>query len=107
MKDWARSFYHSTPWKKVREYVVSRDRGLCQRCMRLNRVNVGEIVHHKTPLTPRNIDDPSIALNPDNLEYVCKECHEIIHGKLKEGALNGRTFESRVTFDEYGNVLPR
>lgn len=107
MKEWARSFYHSTPWKKVRESVVRRDRGLCQRCLRLNRVNVGEIVHHITPLTPQNINDPAISLDPENLEYVCKECHEIIHGKLGYGALNGRVFESRVTFDEYGNVLPR
>lgn len=108
MKDWARSFYHSKPWEQARDFVIGRDRGMCQRCLREGRVNVGEIVHHKTPLTPQNIDDPSISLNPENLEYVCKECHEITHAELGEGVLNGRRpVESRVTFDEYGNVLPR
>lgn len=108
MKDWARSFYHSKPWLQVRDFVIGRDHGMCQRCLREGRVNVGEIVHHVKPLTPGNIDDPSISLSPENLEYVCKECHEMIHGELGEGALNGRRpVESRVTFDEYGNVLPR
>lgn len=108
MKDWARSFYHSKPWLQVRDFVIRRDRGMCQRCLREGRVNVGEIVHHEIPLTPQNIDDPDIALNPERLEYVCKECHEAIHAELGEGALNGRKpVELRVTFDEYGNVLPR
>lgn len=40
----------------------------------------GEIVHHKTPLTPENIHDERITLNPDNLELLCRECHEKAHG---------------------------
>lgn len=35
----------------------------------------GEEVHHKIRLTPKNVRDPSIALNWDNLELLCKDCH--------------------------------
>ena len=29
----------------------------------------GYIVHHKVWLTPQNIDDPDVALNPANILY--------------------------------------
>lgn len=58
----------------------------------------GEIVHHKTELTPRNIDDPMITLNEDNLETVCRTCHAIIH----EGT---PPIADGLAFDEDGNVV--
>ena len=64
------------------------------------------IVHHITPITQQNIDNPAITLNPDNLMAVCKPCHEEIHGEIGEGVLNGREqLPQRVGFDEYGNVV--
>ena len=48
---------------------------MCQRCKR----QPGYIVHHKIHLTPANIGDPEVSLNWDNLEYVCKECHDAEH----------------------------
>ena len=38
----------------------------------------GYIVHHKVWLTPQNIDDPDVALNPANFLYVCHDCHNKI-----------------------------
>lgn len=104
MKEFARSLYHSSAWKNLREFVIRRDKGLCQRCKRHNRFHPGDIVHHINPLTPENIDVASISLNADNLEYVCKQCHEEIHKKIGYGALNGTIEEPRVLFDEYGNI---
>ena len=43
----------------------------------------GEIVHHKTELTPDNIDDPNITLNWDNLELLCRFCHAEVHDQRK------------------------
>lgn len=106
MKEFARALYHSRSWKNIRAFVVRRDKGLCQRCKRHNRFKAGDIVHHIDPLTPENVNDPDIALNADNLELVCKVCHEEIHKHLGYGALNGPTLEEpRVRFDSAGNVI--
>jgi 5-methylcytosine-specific restriction endonuclease McrA len=33
-------------------------------------------VHHKVPLNADNVKDPNIALGWDNLELLCKQCHD-------------------------------
>jgi len=33
-------------------------------------------VHHKIPLTEENITDPKVSLNWENLELLCKACHD-------------------------------
>lgn len=33
-------------------------------------------VHHKKPLTAENLTDPRVALNWENLELLCKTCHD-------------------------------
>lgn len=102
MKKWAEKFYRSTAWRKARSnYIQERyliDGGLCEECHRQQ----GYIVHHKTMLTKNNIDDVNISLNPDNLEYVCRDCHEHF-----EGHLIGTREKKRYIFDENGDpVLP-
>lgn len=89
----AKAFYESPAWRKTRAYILKRDAGLCVRCGA-----PGAIVHHKTELTPRNIDDPMITLNEDNLETVCRTCHAIIH----EGT---PPIADGLAFDEDGNVV--
>lgn len=81
-KEWAKAFYNSTEWKVCREIYRARARGLCERCLKRGIVKPGEIVHHKTYLTPQNISDPSVTLNHNNLELVCRECHEAEHRGL-------------------------
>lgn len=105
MKEYARPFYHSSSWRKLRDFVFRRDRGLCQRCKKHNRIKPGKIVHHIEPLSPENIDDPTISLNADNLELVCKQCHEEIHKNLGYGTLNWAKNEPRVKFDSNGNII--
>ncbi len=74
----AKAFYKSARWRKCRAaFVADRlhiDGGLCQMC----RAEPGYIVHHKIWLTPDNISDADIALNPQNFLYVCHECHNKI-----------------------------
>lgn len=95
MKDFAKKFYMSKAWKKIRQYVFKRDMGLCVRCGR-----PGEIVHHKIYLTAENIDDPFISLNEKNLETLCRECHAIEH--------DGEPVTDReLMFDEFGNLVER
>jgi 5-methylcytosine-specific restriction endonuclease McrA len=71
----AHEFYKSWAWIKcARGYKADRG-GLCERCLSKGLIVPGAEVHHKIRLTPDNIDDPAIALNWDNLELLCKQCH--------------------------------
>ena len=79
----AHSFYKSSAWMKcARAYRKDRG-GLCERCWAKGLIVQGEEVHHKIKLTPENINDPAIALNWDNLELLCKQCHLEEHRKIR------------------------
>lgn len=53
------------------------------------------IVHHKTELTPENINDPEITLGWQNLELLCLECHNKEHGNAEEVVRDGLKFDER------------
>ena len=95
MRAFAKDFYLSTAWRRMRQYIFERDMGLCVKCG-----SPGEIVHHKTHLTPANINDISIALGEDNLELLCRECHAIEHGVVSPTVAG-------LMFDEQGNLVER
>lgn len=102
MKEWAKSFYKSQAWIKCRNaYIRDRinvDGGICEEC----KDDLGYIVHHKTYLTKENINNPDISLNFDNLEYVCKKCHDNFEGH-GIGTKRGNTL--LVEFDRDGNPV--
>ena len=81
----ARKFYDSRAWRVCREGYAESKRHLCER-------------HHKTKLTPANITDPSITLNWDNLELLCKDCHLAEHETHRERPTRWKT-------DEEGRVI--
>lgn len=93
MREFAKTFYESPAWRRTRAYILKRDAGLCVHCG-----EPGVIVHHKIELTPRNIDDPAIALGEDNLETVCRTCHALIH----EGT---PPLADGLAFDADGNII--
>ena len=97
----ARRFYNGNAWKECREaYIRYRqgiDGGLCEACHK----EPGYIVHHKKHLDAIRIHDPQYALSFDNLMYVCKHCHDVIHGY---GGSMKRP--SRVIFDANGQPHP-
>lgn len=80
MKEFARKFYHSKDWERVRRAAIIRDHGMCQ-YPGCNRPM--DEVHHITPLTPDNIGDPKISLNLDNLMCVCRDHHFEIHRQAR------------------------
>ena len=63
---------------------IPAERLRCETCLYWEDFNgvcrdaPGYIVHHKVWLTPENITDPDIALNPANFLYVCHDCHNKI-----------------------------
>ena len=66
------------------------------------RESPGFIVHHRQHITARNINDPKVTLSWDNLEYVCKSCHDRLHDYCDRAHGGGR----KITFDEMGNPIP-
>lgn len=83
-------FYKSVPWQVAREIKIREANGKCERCSAL-----GEEVHHKIRLTVLNVNNPEISLNQENLELLCKKCHNIEH----------KRFSKQQQFDEDGNLM--
>lgn len=97
MKDYARTFYTSGAWVNCREAYRKSVGGLCESCRDAGRIRAGAIVHHLTPITPENINDPNITLNWKNLRFLCRDCHAAVHGYTKK----------RWHVDDSGRVSPR
>lgn len=93
MKDWAKDFYYSKTWKKCRESYKKTVYGLCERCDA-----IAHVVHHRTHLTPENINDPAITLDPANLEALCQDCHNREHHGAGVPDLG-------YTYDHDGNIV--
>lgn len=95
MKAWAEKFYKSKAWQKCRTAYVKEKFGICERCGK-----PGKIVHHKIYLTPENINCPEITMNFNNLELVCKTCHNQEHI-----AVQARYTREGLDFDIDGNLI--
>ncbi len=80
---WARPFYFSYAWIRCRRDYARSVGGLCERCLARGLYTPGEEVHHKIKLTPETVTDPAVALNWDNLELLCKDCHMDEHRQSK------------------------
>ena len=95
-REFAKPFYDSKEWKAVRDYVLKRDSYLCVECGM-----PAEEVHHVIHLTPKNITDPSITMNPDNLRSLCRACHFKAHrGEHGKGRIHEEQYPYE--FDENG-----
>ena len=62
--------YQSKKWKKLRKFVLERDKHLCQICLDGSRVTPGNVVDHKIP-----IKQGGAQLHPANLQTLCEVCH--------------------------------
>ena len=78
-KPFSSAFYKSKIWQDCRNAYAGKRGHLCERCLSHGILSHGEIVHHKIELTPDNINDPSVSLNWDNLELLCRQCHAAAH----------------------------
>lgn len=94
-KDYARSFYQSRKWKDTQKAYMLSKNYICERCG-----GVAIIVHHKTYISPTNIHDPNITLNWDNLEALCRTCHQNEHFLENKGVT-----AQGLKFDSNGNLV--
>ena len=106
-RKFAKAFYDSPEWAKVRAYVLMRDRYTCTRCNK-----PAQEVHHIIRLSPDNIWDVKVTLNPDNLVSLCRDCHFAEHKAEKEAAWRKANGEKQKQcaegfhFDENGMLIP-
>lgn len=105
-RSFSKSFYDSKEWAAVRAYTLQRDHYKCTRCN-----NPAEEVHHITRLSPENIWNTNITLNPDNLISLCKACHFAEHKAEKEAGkckAHGKSYgdcREGFHFDENGMLV--
>jgi len=97
MKEYAKTFYKSRAWEQCRNAYIKKTGGLCEGCLKKGQYNPAQIVHHKIHITPQNINEPSITLNFDNLEALCRFCHAEKHSNSVK----------RFVVDELGRVVAR
>lgn len=74
------TFYHSKAWRDL-SYLLRLKSGKCQRCGRVADMKQLH-AHHKVLLTPSNVNDTTISLNPDNIEILCNSCHDEEHNRF-------------------------
>lgn len=110
-KEFARAFYSSKAWQECRNEYAKRKHFLCEDCLRRGIYKPGTIVHHIIEIDPITIERPEIALNPDNLELLCRECHIREHNlyggrwaKVNAKRKAEREAKNRYKIDENGRV---
>lgn len=94
-KDFAKGFYDSPAWRKTARAYKASKFGVCERCGR----PYGRIVHHRVHITRENINNADVALNWDNLELLCIDCHNREHMGKYASAREG------LEFNEFGYLI--
>ena len=79
MREEIQGFYKTLQWQNCRDAYMKSVGMMCERCMKNGLMVPAEIVHHKIHLTPKNIDNPDITTNFNNLQAVCRKCHGELH----------------------------
>lgn len=79
-----RKIYQSERWRRLRAWKVVND-PLCELCLKEGRTVLAEDVHHIVSFM--STDDETqrnyLAYDYDNLMSLCKQCHQLIHNKIK------------------------
>lgn len=110
-KPYAKQFYSSKAWQTCRNEYAKKVGLLCENCLKQGIYKPGVIVHHKIEIDPITIEKPEIALNFDNLELLCRECHAQRHdmsggrwAKVNQVKREKKLAQNRYFVDENGRV---
>jgi len=80
MEYYQKAVYETPTWKRIRQAVIQRDRGICYFCGKL--VTKRMTIHHMQEIDEKNFSDENIAFNLDNLVLCHSECHNIYHDRF-------------------------
>jgi hypothetical protein len=79
-QSFAKKLYASKVWIDLRQCLIMERGPVCQKCGRIMADTSKLIGHHTIALTASNVNDPNIAFNPDNIQLLCKPCHDLEPG---------------------------
>ena len=83
---WAKKFYNSKEWRALRARLVVEANFRCAHCGEEYLKDSAQLVgHHIEELTPANVQDANVALNPANIEIICRRCHDKEHRRFEFG----------------------
>jgi len=77
-----KSFYASSRWIKFRAAIIAERGMVCESCHKLITTDRDAELDHVIELTPDNIHDVAIALNPDNVRLLHHVCHDKRHNRF-------------------------
>lgn len=81
--DVIKKFYASIEWITLRLILIneraSKEGVRCEHCGKIIAKSIDIIAHHKIELTPENVKDKNISLNPVLIELICFDCHNKVH----------------------------
>lgn len=85
VKEQNNSFYGSMAWRRFRDTYVSLY-PLCQECLKHDRVNPTEHIHHIKPFMSGNSEEERwrLFLDENNVIALCSTCHHAIHNKINK-----------------------
>ncbi len=63
-------------WERLRDWYIQWH-PLCDMCRKEGKLTPATVVHHRIPISER----PDLGLDPDNLQALCFDCHEKVHGR--------------------------
>lgn len=77
------SFYKSVQWRKFRDCIIAERGPVCIDCGKIiSDPKEIELDHCPIELTPENVRDANISLNPENVKIRCHGCHDKRHGRF-------------------------
>ena len=77
-------FYNTRTWNELRERKRKLEHYECERCRKKGKYKKGNTVHHKKYLRDR----PDLALDINNLECLCDDCHYDEHHRYSKPKQN-------------------
>ena len=76
------NFYASSRWMKLRAALIAERGPRCQQCGKVESNPAKLTGHHTIELTPENVMDASVSLNPKHVKIVCFDCHQKTHQRF-------------------------
>jgi hypothetical protein len=78
-----KAFYNSDKWLSFRNVIIAERGPICETCGKvIANPKDCEVDHYPTELTPENVSDANISLNPANVKVRCHDCHNIRHHRF-------------------------
>lgn len=83
----ARARGYDYAWQKIRAWVMQRDAGLCQSCLKLGAVSPAQEVDHIVPkVQAKRLGWSREQMDArENLQAICKACHALKTARESRG----------------------